>query len=110
MAGETLFKPGQSGNPAGRTKGAVGGRTRALLVLDSMLGEERNVERLREALQTMFDKDPAKFFRDIVMPLLPKESVGKLESGDKVIEWRGLLSVCGGDAQPAAGVSAVIDV
>lgn len=62
----------------GRPKGRVGGRAMALQTLDAMLGEERNQENLRHALQANFDNDPVKFFKQIIMPLLPTEVKMKL--------------------------------
>ena len=65
----------------GRPKGRVGGRAMALQTLDAMLGEERNQENLRHALQANFDNDPVKFFKQIIMPLLPTEV--KMKLGEK---------------------------
>ena len=84
------FQPGQSGNPAGRPKGAKSGRMQALGVLDALLKDEGTLETLREGLQKALAKDPVWFFRRIVMPLLPKEASLQIEH-DGVIEWR-LLS------------------
>ena len=33
------------------------------------------------------------FCVNIIMPLLPKETKGVLETGDRVIEWQSLVSV-----------------
>ena len=100
------FKPGQSGNPGGKVKGTVGGRMKALGALDRMMGKEENIALLETALEETFRKKPVWFFVNIVMPLLPKETRGTFESGDRVIEWRGLLSVCeevtGKTARPVA--------
>ncbi len=86
------FKPGQSGNPAGKVKGTVGGRMKALGALDRMMGKEENIALLETALEETFRKKPVWFFVNIVMPLLPKETKGVLEGGDHVIEWRSLVS------------------
>ena len=102
------WKPGQSGNPAGKPKGCVSGRAKALSLVDECLSKAKNTQRLTEALDDALQKKPLWFFVNIVMPLLPKESKGTLESGDRVIEWRGLLSVCGGQttgAVPADGAT-----
>ena len=32
------------------------------------------------------------FFINVIMPLLPKETKGVLETGDRVIEWKSLVS------------------
>ncbi len=79
------FLPGITPGP-GRPKGRVGGRAMALQTLDAMLGEERNQENLRHALQANFDNDPVKFFKQIIMPLLPTEVKLKLgeEGGARV--------------------------
>jgi hypothetical protein len=61
-----------------------------LLDLDEVLGREENRAALREALEEALRKDPLRFFRDIVMPLLPREA--KLEFvRDGVIQWKSLL-------------------
>jgi len=64
-----LFRPGNT--LGGRRKGSVGGRVRALMVLDAMLNEEGNLEHLRAAPQANFSKDPIRFFCSFIMPLLP---------------------------------------
>ena len=94
------FKPGQSGNPAGTNKGGVRGRNAVLLALDVMLAEEKSQKTMINALRADMNRNPVKFFKEIVMPLLPKESRGSLESGDRVIEWRSLLTVCEPAAKP----------
>ena len=88
-----MFTPGESGNPRGRPKGSCGGRARALAVLDKLLGKKRSEAALMKALEQEFEKDPVRFFKTIVMPLLPKESKLNIDR-DGVIEWRSLV---GGD-------------
>jgi hypothetical protein len=84
-----LFKPGESGNPAGGRKGPLG-RGRALMVLDTMLADETNLAKLREALQVYFDKSPVRFFRQIIMPLMPRDLTLKFgEEG--VVQWTSIL-------------------
>ncbi len=92
-----LWKPGQSGNPAGSKKGTCCGRMAALKNLDAMLSEAGNAEKLRAAMQAEFDRNPMRFFKNVVMPLLPKESINRLEGGERVIEWRSLLTVSSED-------------
>ncbi len=75
------FKPGQSGNPAGRPKGSVGGRQRALQLLDEIIAEEPVITRIGEAMRQAVMDDPLKFFRQIVMPLLPAESKHEITGG-----------------------------
>ena len=88
------FQPGTSGNPAGKPKGLVSGRSKALGALDRIVARDENIEILEAALEGALRKRPLWFFVNIVMPLLPKESKGVLDNGDRVIEWRSLLSVC----------------
>jgi len=105
------WKPGQSGNPGGPKKGVAGGRSAALRQLDEMLSRTENLRVLRAALEKDFRKNPMRFFRDVVMPLLPKQAVSQLQSGDRVIEWRGLLTVGGPGSDAGMGEPrAVVDV
>ena len=48
------------------------GRQAALGCLDALLGEDKNIQTLRKALQVEFADDPVLFFKNIVMPLMPK--------------------------------------
>ena len=89
------FKPGQSGNPAGKKKGALLGRMKALGALDRLMGKDENIAFLEAALEEMLRKKPVWFFVNIIMPLLPKETKGTLGEGDRVVEWRGLVTVGG---------------
>ena len=85
------FQPGKSGNPAGKPKGAVHGRNRALFALDAMLAKPANQQLLQEALERRFRKDPANFFLQFIMPLLPREAlVVSAEKGG--VKWQSLLS------------------
>ena len=65
------FQGGQSGNPRGRPKGSYGGRIQALAELDRLLARGKNKKLLAQALEKEFQADPAKFFKTVVMPLLP---------------------------------------
>jgi hypothetical protein len=70
----------------GRPKGRVGGRAKALLLLDSILGEDEVQNRMASELREAIMDDPVKFFRQIIMPLLPQEIKMKLgEEG--AISW-----------------------
>ena len=84
------FQPGQSGNPAGRPKGAVSGRSQIVKAVDQMLQSEGNQQALLDSLQASLKENPVWFFRRIIMPLLPKEASVNIEHSG-VIEWR-LLS------------------
>ena len=61
------------GNPGGPGKGrAPSGRTKALNVLDALLGDEQNLKVLKKSLLDKFKESPADFFKTYVMPLIPK--------------------------------------
>jgi len=95
------WKPGQSGSPKGPARGTKhGGRMNALRTLDKILNRSENQDKLERALQRRFSKDPVGFFENFVMPLLPKQAMGVLESGGRVIEWRGMSSVAGDEPPP----------
>jgi hypothetical protein len=87
------FEAGQSGNPVGRPKGSYGGRIQALAALDRMLGKKKNQVVLTKALEQEFLSNPVRFFKTVVMPLLPRETKLKLDQ-EGVVQWRSLL---GGD-------------
>lgn len=84
------FEPGQSGNPKGRPKGSYGGRIQALAALDKMLARRKNQSALVKALEKEFEADPVRFFKTIIMPLLPRESKLRFDQ-EGVVEWRSLL-------------------
>ena len=93
------FQPGTSGNPAGKPRGLVSGRSKALGALDRIVGRDENIEILEAALEGALRKRPLWFFVNIIMPLLPREAVARVEAGPRVVEWRGLLSTCGDGGQ-----------
>jgi hypothetical protein len=90
MEGVMTFDPGLSGNPAGRPKGSYGGRIQALASLDRMLAKKKRQSALMRGLEDEFVKDPVRFFKTIIMPLLPKESKLKFDH-DGIIQWRSLV-------------------
>ena len=80
------FIPGNGAAP-GLGRGASG-RTKALRILDAMMAKDENQERLGKALQASFEKNPVKFFRTFVVPLLPKESRVEMANEGKVLWTR----------------------
>jgi len=96
-----LFEKGTSGNPVGRPKGILTGRAKALYALDQVVAKEENLALIEQVLEKTLREKPLWFFTNIIMPLLPKETKGVLETGDRVIEWRSLVSaeVSRGDAE-----------
>ncbi len=67
-----MFQPGISGNTRGRPSGSVGGRAQSLATLDRMLSREENQQALFDALEKEFRTDPVRFFRNTVVPLIPR--------------------------------------
>ena len=99
------FLPGTI--PPGRPKGRVGGRARALQLLDKILAEDEVQERIGSALREAIMNDPVKFFRQIIMPLLPQEVKMKLgEEG--AISWVRLSTMF--PTQASAEYTDAIDV
>ncbi len=85
------FQPGVSGNPNGRPKGSSGGRVQALIALDAMLAKKKNQRALLDALESELTANPVRFFKTVIMPLLPREARLSLEN-DGVVAWKSLLS------------------
>ena len=85
-----MFKPGVSGNPGGRKKGAYGGRIMALAALDRVLARKENRKLLIDALEEDFRKNPAHFFKSVIVPLLPKESKLSFDHSGPIV-WTSLL-------------------
>lgn len=94
------FQAGQSGNPRGRPKGSYGGRIQALAGLDRLLARKKNQKALVRALEAELQADPVRFFKTVVMPLLPRESRLAFDH-EGVIEWRSLLGGEGSRAENA---------
>ncbi len=94
------FQSGHNSPGPGRPRGSVSGRARALQLLDTIMAEEENLERLRVAMQASLEANPMRFFRQIIMPLIPKDVVLKMvEPGE--IKWVSLLdSIPKPDQQP----------
>ncbi len=85
-----LFENGKSGNPGGRPKGSYGGRIMALASLDKLLARKKNQRALILALEKELLANPVRFFRTVIMPLLPRESKLSFDH-DGVIQWKSLL-------------------
>ncbi len=80
-----------TGPGPGRPKGSPTGRTRALIALDAMLAEEGTQEALSAAFKAEFAKNPVRFFRRFVMPLLPKQALAMTETAQGSIRWVSFL-------------------
>ena len=95
------YQAGQSGNLGGRPKGSFGGRMLALASLDKLLARKKNQKALILALEKELQANPVRFFRTVIMPLLPKESKLSFDQ-DGIVEWKTLL-----EAFPREGSSSV---
>lgn len=78
-------RPGPGRFPAGRKA--------SIEVLDKMLAEVGNLERLRTALQAEFNRNPVAFFRQIVMPMIPKTALLHVSGGDGATVAGAILAV-----------------
>lgn len=85
------FQPGESGNPRGRPVGSGSGRSKILSALDNLLSEQSTLDEMRAAFEVELKKNPVRFFRDIIMPLLPREAVSRImtESPGTIV-WKSL--------------------
>jgi hypothetical protein len=61
----------------------------ALAELDRILAQSRNKKLLGRALEKEFRADPSRFFKTVIMPLLPRESKLAVDH-EGVIQWRSL--------------------
>lgn len=82
-----MFKAGVSGNPKGRPKGTLGPRKRAFAALDQLMAKSGNQEAFKAALEAEFNADPMRFFKNVIMPLLPRNARLQADAGDQVLVW-----------------------
>ena len=72
------------------------GRKAALSCLDNLMGSQVNIQTLHIALQGEFDKDPVKFFKEMLMPLMPKAMLLPdsldLDADQKALQLRNALA------------------
>jgi len=73
----------------------------ALASLDKLLARKKNQKALILALEKELQANPVRFFRTVIMPLLPKESKLSFDQ-DGIVEWKTLL-----EAFPREGSSVV---
>lgn len=77
---------GQPGGPkSGRPAGSFGGRHAALMTLDKVMAEAGNQRKLDVAFRKAIDENVLKFFRQYIMPLLPREAIVKLGGENEAI-------------------------
>ena len=103
-----MFQPGISGNPRGRPKGTGGGRTQTLVALDRLLSTKGNQQAITDALAKELLANPLQFFRNIVVPLLPR-AARDAPPPDELDDWQPLerhpKSPPPSDPAPAAALS-----
>jgi len=58
--------------------------------MDRMLAKSKNKDQLEEEMEAEFRKGAMKFFKNFIMPLMPKESKLAVEN-DGIVMWRNLL-------------------
>ena len=69
-----------------------------------MLGKKKNQTVLVKALEKEFLGDPVRFFKTVIMPLLPRESKLKFDH-DGVVQWRSLLGGGSEDGLPGRSIA-----
>jgi hypothetical protein len=72
----------------------------ALTSLDRLLAKKKNQRALLEALEQELLKDPVRFFKTVIMPLLPRESKLSFDQ-DGIVEWKTLLEAFPKEGPPA---------
>jgi hypothetical protein len=103
QGGTIMFEAGVSGNPQGRPKGSYGGRIQALAGLDKLLARRKNQKALINALEAELQANPVRFFKTVIMPLLPRETKLAFDH-EGVIQWRSLIG--GKEEEGEAGKTA----
>jgi hypothetical protein len=72
----------------------------ALASLDKLLARKKSQKALILALEKEFHANPVRFFRTVIMPLLPKESKLSFDQ-DGIVEWKTLLEAFPKEGSPA---------
>ena len=72
----------------------------ALTSLDKLLAKKKNQRALLDALEQELLKDPVRFFKTVIMPLLPRESKLSFDQ-DGIVEWKTLLEAFPKEGPPA---------
>ena len=90
IGGVMPFAGGKSGNKRGRPKGSVSGRAQLVAVIDRICKRSKNLAYLDRKYSAILRDDPEKFFKEFVLPLLPKDAKSLGET-DGIVEWKSLL-------------------
>jgi len=75
---DTRFKPGNNANPLGRPKGPQSGRAILLARFDRFLAKETTAGAIQASWKASLRTDAAKFWKEEVVPLLPKEMLVRI--------------------------------
>ncbi len=67
-----------------------------MIALDAMLAKKKNQRALIDALESELMGNPVRFFKTVIMPLLPREARLSLEN-DGVVAWKSLLGTAEGE-------------
>ena len=73
------------------------GRVQALRVLDDLVSNSENQVKLRDAMQHVFDENPVRFFKSIIMPLLPRSALLGVELTNGMAATLKIISGVDGD-------------
>jgi hypothetical protein len=79
-----LFQKGNKAACVNKGKPKFNGRTLALMALDQVLSKVQTCNQLEQALTADLKKDPVGFFKNVVMPLIPKSTLDRLAANEDV--------------------------
>ena len=96
-----MSKAGVSGKPRVRPIGSSAGRVQALAVLDRLVAKKKNQKALMAALEAELQAYPLRFFRRVLMPLLPRDATLSVEHNG-IMEWKSLTEAFPLPGTPAA--------
>ena len=74
------------------------GRIQTLTMLDQLVAEEESQKALKAALADELKSNPMRFFRTVLMPLLPKDAKLMIDA-DGVMEWKSLVQSLADEAK-----------
>jgi hypothetical protein len=85
-----VHKAGVSGKTQKRSKSSRVGRIQVLAMLDRLVAEKKSQASLKAALAEELHTNPLRFFRTVIMPLLPRDASLSIDRGG-VVQWQSLL-------------------
>jgi hypothetical protein len=75
-----LFQKGNKAACVNKGKPKHTGRTQAICLIDAVLAKPQNQKRVQAALEAHLHKDPIRFLKEVVMQLVPKSTLDRLET------------------------------